>query len=258
MGNMRHSHLWLFLAALISIRASASDQIASQPPEFTTSEIQADAEQRYQSIIADLAQHSNLDKDSSLLTRSRHIMESLVATATVVKPESATWQWELHVADSPAYDALCMAGGKVLLGSQFVNQMQLTDDELAMVLAHEVAHALLEHQGEELSHARSLLPGKFPRVVRDVQFAIGFDYGLQLKLSALSRQQELEADWFGMILASRAGWNASTLVSFFKKLANTEESGFNDMTHPSATVRLVYAKATAAALEKNMNPAPVR
>lgn len=247
---MLRTFLWLCLAMSVCARADADEFGPSQRRAFTDSEVQADAGRRYAAILADLARHSELDTDRELLARAKHVMNILVATAVTFKPASARWPWEIHVTNSPQYDGFCMAGGKLLLGAQFVHKLRLTDAELAMVLAHEVAHALAEHQGEELSSARKLLPAKYPRALDDVVSAMKFDYGLQIKLAALSRQQELEADRLGLILASRAGWPPASLVVFFEKLAGSEERENNDITYPPADVRLKRAQVTAAVLER--------
>ena len=248
---MRQVVLWLCLATSVGAYADPSDlaplsQNASQK-SFSDAEVQNYASGRYRALISNLALQSALDDDPELLFRARKILSTLLATAKALKPDAAEWQWELHVTSSDDYDGLCLAGGKILLGAGFIRTLKLSDPELAMVIAHEVAHALAQHQGEELSSARSLLPAKFPRALKDVVSAMRFDYGMQIKLASLSRRQEIEADRLGLLLASRAGWSMPALIGFFEKLSNNDD-GRGDFTHPSPDARLYYVKRTAATM----------
>ena len=65
--------------------------------------------------------------------------------------QAASWEWEIHTTSDPDWDASCLAGGKLLVGTKFIDQLALDDGELATLLGHEIAHALAEHHREELS-----------------------------------------------------------------------------------------------------------
>ena len=148
--------------------------------------------------------------------------------AAAIKPQAAAWSWEIHVTSDAAQNAFCMAGGKLLVGSPFVQQLALDDAELAMLISHEVAHALAEH--------RRAAPPASPDV----------DLSWQVRQSEIAYAQESEADELGMDLAHRAGWPASGMVSFYEKIAAMESPGTFNSSHPAAAARAAMAKDIAA------------
>lgn len=113
--------------------------------------------------------------------------------------------------------ASCAAGGKLLFGTAYIKRLDLDDGELATLIAHEVAHAVAEHQREELSMVYYLNSGSFPISVATAMARFDSDLSLQIRLSTLLRIQESEADQLGMIIAHNAGWPASSMVSFYPK-----------------------------------------
>jgi len=214
------------LAALMMLFAPA---VHAQVPEtgraqelrYSAAEVDAGMEDRFIDQTVDLAALGKLDQDRRLLARLRYISVELMRVAIELKPEAASWQWEIHTTSDPDVDAICMAGGKILVGSAFVQRLQLTDGELATLLAHEVAHAVAEHHRETFSEA--MLVNRLPAVPLDVVMArLDSDLSLQIRLWKLSSLQESEADHLGMVLAHRAGWPAADIVSFYRKLADGE------------------------------------
>ena len=165
-------------------------------------------------------------------------------TAVELRPEAAQWSWEVHTTSDPEVDAICMAGGKILVGSAFVRRLALTDGELAVLLAHEVAHVVAEHARETFSEA--LLLNRLPAVPLDVVMArLDSDLSLQIRLSTLSSLQESEADQLGMVLAHRAGWPPAGMVSFYRKLAAGEQGALISGAYPATASRLSMAKGMA-------------
>lgn len=217
-----------------------------QELSFSAEEVGARMEDRYIDQVVGLAAAGKLDEDRVLLARLRRIADGLVAAAVTLKPEAALWQWEVHTTSDPGVDALCMAGGKILVGSTFVHAMALTDGELATLLAHEVAHAVAEHHRETLSEAMFLNRPLAP--VDVVMERLDTDLSLQLRLARLSRLQESEADQLGMLLAHRAGWRADDMVSFYRKLAAGEGAALFS-GHPAAASRLSMARGMRRLLE---------
>ncbi len=136
------------------------------------------------------------------------------------------------------------AGGRMLVGSAFVHRLQLTDGELATLLAHEVAHAVAEHHRETFSEA--LLVNRLPAVPLEVVMArLDSDLTLQIRLWKLSSLQESEADHLGMVLAYRAGWAAADIVSFYRKLAEGQEGAAAPGAYPEYASRLSMAQGMA-------------
>lgn len=218
-----------------------------QDMRFSADEVDRQVEDRYIDRVVDLAAAGRLDDDRPLLARLRTIGAGLIRAALALKPEAAQWQWEVHTTADAEVDALCMAGGKILVGSAFVHTLALDDGELAMLLAHEVAHAVAEHARETLSEALAL--NRHPAPPLDVLMErLDTDLSLQIKLSGLSSLQESEADQLGMVLAWRAGWPTASMVSFYRKLAAAEQASLFSDDHPSGASRLSMARGMALLL----------
>lgn len=240
------------LLAVMLIVSSLLPAAVAQVPEsgraqelrYSAEEVDAQMEDRYIDRLVDLAAAGKLDEDRVLLARLRYISVELIRAAVALKPEAAQWQWEVHTTSDPEVDAICMAGGKILVGSAFVRQLALNDGELATLLAHEVAHAVAEHHRETFSEA--MLVNRLPPAPLEVVMAqLDSDLSLQIRLSDLSSLQESEADQLGIVLAHRAGWSAGDIVSFYRKLAEGEQSALISSAYPANASRLSMAKGMA-------------
>ena len=216
-----------------------------QDLDFTEEEINSASDARYREMLRDLADKHRLDDDRAQLRRIHRITAGLVQVAIAVKPAVASWRWEAHSTSAPAYEALCMSGGKLLISTHFTSRLALTDGELATLLGHEIAHALADHYREALTAVRRVNSDHPDRSLDTLMEQLETDLRLQLRLSTLNRIQEAEADQLGMSLAHRAGWPASSMVSFYRKLATVDPPSFVDWTHPSASSRLSMAAALA-------------
>lgn len=235
-------------AILLIVCGAACAQVPesgrAQDLRYSAEEVDASMEARYIDRTVDLAASGKLDEDRRLLVRLRYISAELIRAAIELKPEAAHWQWEVHTTSDPDIDALCMAGGKILVGSAFVRQLALTDGELATLLAHEVAHVVAEHPRETFSEA--MLLNRLPAVPLEVVMArLDSDLSLQIRLSGLSSLQESEADHLGMVLAHRAGWAAADMVSFYRKLAGSEQTALVSSAYPAIASRVSMAQGMA-------------
>jgi predicted Zn-dependent protease len=242
------------LAGLLFLCGTAWAQVPesgrAQELRFSAEEVDARMEDRYIDRTVDLAAAGKLDEDRALLARLQRIGDGLIRAAVALKPEAAQWQWEVHTTGDAEVDAICMAGGKILVGSAFVHQLALSDGELATLLAHEVAHAVAEHHRETFSEA--LFLNRFPAVPLEVVMErLDSDLSLQIRLSTLSSLQESEADQLGMVLAHRAGWPPAAMVSFYGKLAGAEQGGLISSAYPATASRLSMAKGMARLFGEN-------
>jgi predicted Zn-dependent protease len=238
----------LLLLLACTVQAQVPESGRAQELLYSAAEVDAGMEERYIDRTVDLAAAGKLDEDRALMARLRYISAELIRVAIDLKPEAAQWQWEVHTTSDPDVDAICMAGGKILVGSGFVHQLALTDGELATLLAHEVAHAVAEHHRETFSEA--MLVNRLPAVPLDVVMArLDSDLSLQIRLSRLSSLQESEADHLGMVLAHRAGWSAEDIVSFYRKLAQDESSALIGGAYPANASRLSMARGMARLFE---------
>ena len=177
-------------------------------------------------------------------SRVNAIMLRLVPQVNAFRTDAAQWPWQLVLIDEDTVNAHVMAGGKITFYTGIIRQLRLTDDEIAAVMGHEMAHALREHTREKMSQSAAA----------DLVFSVGgallgagqgamqaANLGKQLALDLpFSRNMESEADLYGLELAARAGYNPQAAVTLWQKMAQAgggEGPGFLS-THPSAGDRI--------------------
>lgn len=234
----------LALAFCAGARGQVPDSGRWQELRYPADDVALAMEDRYISQVVELAAQGRLDEDRPLLRRLQAIAAGLLQAAAELKPESAQWDWEFHVTSAPEVEALCLAGGKILVGAAFVGRLMLDDGELATLLGHEIAHAVAEHHRETLSEA--LLLSRPYALPPDVMLErLDSDLSLQLRLSFLGTLQEREADQLGMVLAHRAGWPAGAMVSFYRKLAALDSGPALLGNYPAPRSRLATARGMA-------------
>lgn len=183
----------------------------------------AASRQAYLQMLEPLAEENRVDTDPALKARVDRIVDRLVAEAMQIRPDAAGWDWEMKIIDDPdTVNAWAMAGGKMALYTGLIKAVDPSDDELAQVLAHEIAHALAKHAVEKMSVAAASDIG-----VRMIGAATGSKVAMQgsamLAAVALtlpnSRAMEAEADEIGIELAARAGFDPRAAVSLWDKMA---------------------------------------
>jgi predicted Zn-dependent protease len=159
------------------------------------------------------------------------------------------FKWEFNVVDNPTVNAWCMPGGKVMF---YTGILPVTQDEtgVAVVMGHEVAHAIARHGNERLSQQLSLaglgvglavLLNEKPRELRDL-FLSAYGIGGTLGILAYSRNHELEADKMGLVFMAMAGYNPEAAVGFWERMAQ-QSAGMAKppeflSTHPSDQRRI--------------------
>jgi len=241
---------WLVIVILIYAGpafAAAPVTGRTQVMLFPRAPVEAAAAQAYHHKLAQLDAQGQLDTDKNRLDRIRHLCSRLIAQAILLKPEAAHWPWEIHITSNPQVTANSMAGGKLLIGTRFIDDYKLNDDELAVVLAHEIGHVIAEHVREQMSLVASLETPPPNRTIKvaDVINAMESDISVLFSLQPLSRLQEMEADDIGIELSARAGITPSAVVSFYTKLTQgkSRQSIFN--THGSPHQREVFVTSMA-------------
>ena len=238
----------LMLVFSMPVYAEAPVTGRDQPMRFTRAVVQAIAAKAYQAEITHLARLGQLDTDEKNLQRIRDISGKLIAQAIRLKPDAAYWAWEIHLTSDPQVAAYSMSGGKLLISTHFIKNYHLTDDELAVALAHEIGHVIAEHVREQMSVAASFEAPAPNRVInaRDVVNAMESDIGVFFSLQPLSRLQELEADDIGIELSARAGIPPVAVVSFYKKIAHDRGGQSIFDTHGPSTQRTEFINSMVA------------
>jgi predicted Zn-dependent protease len=161
------------------------------------------------------------------------------------------YQWEYKLIESDTVNAWCMPGGKIAIYTGIIPVAQ-TQDGLAAVMGHEVAHALLNHSQQQVSAGVLRLLGSVAVSVitqdssEDVQDLAMGAYGAGSHLLGtlpFSRNHESEADHYGLILMSIAGYNPEEAVSFWDRMDSLGGTSIEFLsTHPSDTTRIRQLK----------------
>jgi predicted Zn-dependent protease len=202
------------------------------------------AARQYLQLKQQAASRGLLNRDAPAVTRVRAIAERLIAHAGRFNAEAGSWTWEVNVIDSQAINALCMPGGKIMVFRGIIERLQLADDELAAVIGHEIAHALLQHGRARMSEAVLKNVGVN---LAALYFGLG-DLGAtalaqaaQLAISLpYSRSHETDADLAGIELAARAGFDPRAAATLWRKMAAANASQPPEFlsTHPGHANRI--------------------
>ena len=213
-------------------------------------ELEQGAVQAYTQILSEANTNGVLNTDPRMTTRVRAIANRLIPQVGVFREDALAWDWQVNVLQSDELNAWAMPGGKIAFYSGIIEQLELTDAEIAAIMGHEIAHALREHSRERASEqAVTSLVTQGGAVVGSV--LTGYDLsaltGPAQMVSQLtfglpnSRLHETEADRIGVELAARAGYDPRAAISVWQKMAELSggKSGPEFLsTHPSNESRI--------------------
>ena len=212
-------------------------------------EVEHSAAQQYAQLLAQ-AQGKNAlgSRDHPQVQRLRAIARKIIPFAQAWNPRARDWKWEVNLIGSGQINAFCMPGGKIAFYTGILDQLRLNDDEVAMVMGHEIAHALREHARERMGKSAvtqgaariggALAAGIFgidPRLTDGL--ARG---GANLLTLEFGREDESEADLVGMELAARAGYDPRAGVTLWQKMGAASKGAPPQWlsTHPSGKTRI--------------------
>jgi len=204
----------------------------------------AASREAYVEVLRPLEQQGRVDNDRVLKARVNKITGRLIAQAVKMRPETAKWDWSIKIIDDPkTVNAWAMAGGKMALYTGLVKKIQPTDDELAQVLGHEIAHALAKHTAEKMSVALASNLGIATIGVLADQPAAMSSAALAAAVAIQmpnSRSAESEADHIGMELAAKAGYDPRAAITLWNKMGREAGSSMPQFlsTHPSSDTRM--------------------
>lgn len=174
-------------------------------------------------------------------------------TANGMAEDVKTYAWEFNLVQDNQVNAWCMPGGKIVV---YEGLLPVTQDEasLAIVMGHEIAHAVARHSAERLSNAykeqygaaalSALLSGAGVSTGWQQLIGIVHQYGGQILVSGFSRKQESEADHIGLIFAAMAGYDPEVAVNFWQRMSSATGGGSSSIfaDHPSDAQRIEQIK----------------
>src|SRR5690606_24854208 len=242
------------VAALLAATGSASVQTTGSgtagvdgkqliAPSVPAEQLQQAADQQYSEMMSKARSAGALDANAAQVQRVRTITNRLIAQVGAFRSDASSWPWEIHVVSSDDVNAWCMPGGKMAIYTGLIDRIKPTDDELAAVLGHEMAHALREHSREQISQQMATQVGlSILTAVTGVQGVNDLGSALTNVMFTLpnSRTHESEADLIGVELAARAGYDPRAAVTLWQKMAALGGSSAPPeflSTHPSAATR---------------------
>ena len=181
--------------------------------------------------------------DHPQLQRLKYIGARMVPFTRDCNDRAAHWQWEINLIGSRQINAFCMPGGKIAFYFGILQQLQLNDDEVAMIMGHEAAHALREHARERMGKTAATRIGAS---ALSALLGLGntgdtlLNMGSQLLTLKFSREDESEADLIGIELAARAGYDPGAGVTLWQKMAEASKGAPPQFmsTHPSGPTRI--------------------
>ena len=214
------------------------------------------AQVAYQSVLKEAKTKKKLNTNDFIVKRVRRIADRLIPQTAAFRDDAPKWNWEVNVLESDELNAWCMPGGKIAFYTGLINKLKLTDDEIAAIMGHEMAHALREHGRERASEqtvknvgltAIGILAGVDAQTMDMASMALNVTVTLPN-----SRTHEVEADRMGVELAARAGFNPYAAVSVWQKMEKQSKSGKPPeilSTHPSHENRIRDLKKYAKKVE---------
>ena len=206
------------------------------------------AEQYVQMLTQADGKKALASKDNAQLLRLRAIAKKIIPFAIEWNPRARNWQWEVNLIGSSQINAFCMPGGKIVFYTGILDKLQLSEDEIAMVMGHEIAHALREHARERMAktaatHGLARLAGALASSYFGIDGRITDGIasgGANLLTLEFSREDESEADLVGMELAARAGYDPRAGVTLWQKMGAANKGAPPQWlsTHPSGSSRI--------------------
>jgi predicted Zn-dependent protease len=252
----------LFFTGLLAAAAGCQTVQTTQPGAvgierkqqmmLSSAEVNASASKAYQQLIAGAEKKGKVNENPRQVARIRSIAHRLIPQTGAFRADAPGWAWEINVISAKEVNAWCMPGGKIAVYTGLLEKLEPSDDELAAVMGHEIAHALREHGRERASQAVAQgmvisILGAVAGVSRsgmDLTQAV-VDVTLNLPNS---REHETEADRMGVELAARAGYDPRAAVHVWEKMSKLADGAPPEIlsTHPAPATRIADLKVYSA------------
>ena len=228
--------------ALAQVDVGPSSRVRNLVP---AEELEAAASQQYAQMMAEAGSKGALAPASNpQFQRLQRIATKLVPQTAQWNDRSRGWKWEVNLIASKQINAFCMPGGKIAFYTGIMDQLKLTDDEAAMIMGHEMAHALREHARARIAKSQgtgTLLSIGAQLLGLGQLGDVAASLGTQLLTLRFSREDESDADLVGLELASRGGFNPQASVSLWEKMGQAGGGAGGPSflsTHPSGPRRI--------------------
>jgi predicted Zn-dependent protease len=236
-------------------------------------QVEAAAQQQYVQMLREAqGQQALVPATDMQMQRLRYVAARIVPFTPACNDRANQWRWEVNLLNSKQINAFCMPGGKIAFYTGILQQLQLNDDEVAMIMGHEVAHALLEHARERMAKSGGteiLLRGAAALFGLGNLGDLAAQGATQLLSLKFGRQDESEADSLGLLLAARAGYNPGAGVTLWEKMGKATGGKAPPQwlsTHPAGDTRIkdIQSKlpavqplfAQAGKPDRRFNPPP--
>jgi len=183
-----------------------------------------------------------LPDNHAQVVRLRAIAARIIPVADRFNSRAGGWPWEVILLKSPQINAFCMPGGKIAFYTGILDTLKLTDDEAAMVMGHEIAHALREHARARIAKGQltQLGAGILGGLLGGGHYTDALQLGGNLLSLKFSRSDETDADIVGLDLIARAAFDPRAGVTLWKKMTEANKRSPLELlsTHPAGENRV--------------------
>ena len=237
----------MFAAGCETVKTTSAGAVGvdrKQQMLVSSEAIDQGAAEAYEAELKAARDKGVLNKDKAQLARVTTVAKRIVAATPAFRADATGWNWQFNVQETKELNAYCMPGGRIMVYSGLIESLDLSDAELATVLAHEVAHALREHTRERVSrtYAQQLVLAGAAAVTGASEGATNLAnmVGQVTFQLPFSRDQESEADDIGLELMARAGYDPRAALTLWQKMSRAEASGTPKFlsTHPAPKDRI--------------------
>lgn len=236
------------LSACLTAQTTSSGAVGVERSQFvglvSSEQMVASSAKAYRQELEKAEKEGKLNRSPEQVRRVRAIAARIIPHTAAFREDAPRWAWEVNVITSDQINAWCMAGGKIAFYTGLIDKLNLTDDEIAAVMGHEIAHALREHARERVSQRMATSIGVdllsaglgLGSIGRDLtgmvaNVTISLPYG---------RQHEIESDRIGVELAARAGYNPRAAITLWQKMSAKGGGRVPELlsTHPAPENRI--------------------
>ncbi|MBL8336185.1 MAG: M48 family metallopeptidase [Rhodoferax sp.] len=235
-------------AALAQVDVGKASQFRKLVP---ADQLEAAAAQQYVQTMGQAQAKGELMPDSHpQVQRLRTMARRIIPHTAQWNSRANSWKWEVNLIQSDQINAYCMPGGKIAFYTGILETLKLSDDEAAMIMGHEMAHALREHGRERIGKSQAtgmgLALGAQLLGLGDIG-NVAAKLGTQLLTLKFSREDETEADLVGLELAARSAYDPKAGATLWRKMtAASGNRGASFLsTHPSGPERIKQLEANA-------------